>query len=294
MPAIIWKLAGILSVLLLLAASVRAEESLAKSADRWELVWSDEFDEDGLPDLQKWTYEVGFKRNSELQYYTKVRQENARVENGHLIIEARKERWKNADYGIPSRNWPGKLHKPFAQYTSASLTTERLASWTFGRFEVRAKLPKGRGVWPAIWMLGDNFHKVGWPRCGELDIMEFVGFQPRTIHANVHCQKYNHANDTAKGLKIEIDNPSDAFHVYAMEWTTERIDFFVDDQKYFSFENEGGGEAAWPFDQPQYLLLNLAIGGSWGGQQGIDDAIFPQQYLVDYVRVYQQRNEAAE
>ena len=118
--------------------------------------------------------------------------------------------------------------------------------------------------------------------------MEFVGFNPHTIHANAHCRKYNHIDKTAQSGQIEVENLTAAFHVYAIEWFPDRIDFFFDDEKYHTFHNDGTGREAWPFDQPHYLILNLAIGGAWGGKEGVDDAIFPQQYLIDYVRVFQQ------
>jgi beta-glucanase (GH16 family) len=237
----------------------------------WELVWADEFNKEGLPDESKWDYEVGFIRNREKQYYTKARLENARAENGTLIIESRKEKYEKGDY------------------TSASLHTRYKANWLYGRIEVRAKLPTGRGMWPAIWMLGINRGEVGWPTCGEIDIMENVGFDPDTIHANAHTKACNHVKRTNKGSKIKTEKPYDKFHVYAIEWTEDRIDFFLDDQKYFTFENERTGNDVWPFDKPHYLILNAAIGGSWGGQKGIDDTIFPQKYTIDYVRVYKKR-----
>ena len=258
-------------------------------ADEWSLVWSDEFDYTGLPNEGKWNYEQGFIRNRELQYYTKARKENARVEDGHLIIEARKEDWPNPDYRPNSSSRRPQRSREKAEYTSASLITRDKASWTCGRIEVKAKLPAGKGVWPAIWMLGTNIREVGWPRCGEIDIMEYVGYDPNTIHANVHMAKYNHAKGTGKGSKIKTDKPFESFHTYAVEWTPERMDFFFDEHKYFTFENEHGGVDVWPFDQPHYLILNLAIGGSWGGQKGIDESIFPQQFLIDYVRVYQKK-----
>ncbi len=158
-----------------------------------------------------------------------------------------------------------------------------------GRVEVRAKLPTGRGTWPAIWMLGTNMRQVGWPTCGEIDIMENVGFDPNRIHANIHTQDYNHVKKTGKGNNIEVEKPYEKFHVYAIEWFEDRIDFFIDDNKYFTFKNEGTGNAAWPYDKEHYLILNLAIGGSWGGQKGIDDSIFPQKYYIDYVRVYKSK-----
>lgn len=236
----------------------------------WKLVWNDEFETPGAPDPSKWTYEEGFIRNRESQYYTRDRRENARVENGVLVIESRKEQ-----YGP----------KP-AGYTSASLTTEGKASWKHARIEVRAKLPAGRGMWPAIWMLGVNRREAGWPRCGEIDIMENVGFAPDVIHANIHTQTYNHVKKTGKGARITVPQPHTAFHVYSVEWNEERMDFFVDGKQYFGFENEKSGVEVWPFDQPFYLILNAAVGGAWGGQKGIDDSIFPQRYEIDYVRIF--------
>jgi beta-glucanase (GH16 family) len=224
-----------------------------------------------LPDDSKWSYETGFIRNREKQYYTKARAENARVEDGTLIIESRKEKYEGGDY------------------TSASLHTWHKAEWLYGRIEVRAKLPTGRGMWPAIWMLGTNRSRMGWPTCGEIDIMENVGFDPDVIHANVHTKAYNHRIGTNKGSKTKGDKPYEQYHVYAIEWHENRIDFFFDERKYFTFENEGTGNDVWPFDKPHYLILNAAVGGTWGGQKGIDDNIFPQKYYIDYVRVFRKR-----
>jgi beta-glucanase (GH16 family) len=236
-------------------------------AGDWKLVWSDEFDKAGLPDPARWGYEKGFVRNHEKQYYTEARKENARVEGGMLIIEARKEDFRDA------------------QYTSASLKTQGKASWTYGRFEMRAKLPTGRGIWPAFWMLGVNEHEVGWPRCGEIDIMELVGFSPEVVEA--HCHMAKSPGGGARGVRIHVDKPWEEFHIYAAEWFPDHIDFFRDDQKYFTFTKDPTNEAPWAFDKPQYIILNAAIGGAWGGQKGIDDSIFPQKYIIDYVRVYQ-------
>lgn len=257
------------------------------AATGWRLVWSDEFDYNGLPDPNKWTYEEGFVRNQELQYYTVGRKENARVENGLLIIEARREAWPNQRYSpnAPARDWQRSRRQ--AEYTSASITTKGKAQWTYGRIEVRAKLPSGLGVWPAIWTLGVNIDQVGWPRCGEIDIMEYVGYEPNTIWANVHMAKYNHMLGTSRGSTIRILRPYESFHVYALEWDMEQLRFFVDDKHYFTFNNEHAGVDVWPYDGPHYLLLNLAIGGSWGGAKGVDPDIFPQRFEIDYVRVYQ-------
>jgi beta-glucanase (GH16 family) len=262
--------------------------ALTSFAADWKLVWSDEFDKPGLPDPAKWTYEYGFVRNNEQQFYTRERKENARVENGVLIIEAHKERMKNPAYQPEDS---GKKRRgrgsEYAEYTSASVITKGLASWTYGRVEVRAKLPPARGTWPAIWMLGTNINQVGWPACGEIDIMEFVGYNPGVIHANIHTAEYNHVKGTGKGSSIKLPDASEKFNVYAVEWFPDRMDFFVNDKKYFSYSNEKTGDDAWPYDKPHYLILNLALGGTWGGQKGIDESAFPQRFEIDYVRVYQ-------
>lgn len=258
----------------------------ATRAEPWKLVWSDEFDYSGKPDATRWTYEEGFVRNRELQFYTRKREANARVENGMLIIESHKERFKNPGYRPDAKKEQWKNSREYAEYTSASVTTKGKAHWRYGRIEVRAKLPTGRGTWPAIWMLGANIDEVGWPRCGEIDIMENVGYDPGRIDANIHTQKYNHTRGTNKGASTTVSDPFEEFHVYAVEWSLKRLDFFVDEKLYFTYENEKSGEAAWPFDKEHYLILNTAIGGAWGGQKGIDASIFPQKFCIDYVRVY--------
>ena len=172
--------------------------------EEWKLVWSDEFNKAGLPDAAKWDYETGLVRNHERQFYTRARRENARVENGMLIIEARKEKYRSPSTEPAARSEQEgreKLDHQGADYTSASLTTSGKAAWTYGRIEVRAKLPSGRGTWPAIWTLGTNIDKAGWPSCGEIDIMEFVGFEPGIIHANIHTRKYNHVMKPAKATR---------------------------------------------------------------------------------------------
>lgn len=238
----------------------------------WKLVWSDEFNGAGLPDTTKWDYNTGGNGfgNNELQYYTRARTQNARVENGRLIITARKEDWENR------------------HYTSAKLVTKGIAEWQYGKITVRAKLPTGRGMWPAIWMLAST-PDMKWPDDGEIDIMEQVGFDPRRIHGSVHTKKYNHVIGTQKTAIDTVPDATTAFHDYSIVWTAEKIETYIDDKKYFSFDNEHGGPAAWPFDHPFYLILNVAVGGNWGGQKGIDDAIFPQQMEIEYVKVYKAR-----
>lgn len=242
-----------------------------KTDARKKLVWSDEFNGKGLPDSLKWNYDVGGDGygNNEDQFYTKNRLENARMEGGNLVIEARKETWgKNA-------------------YTSARLLTKGKFSFQYGTVEVRAKLPKGRGTWPAIWMMSENMKE--WPDDGELDIMEHVGFHQGYVHASVHTKKYNHIQGTQKTDTLMMKDVSEKFHVYKANWTPEKIEVFIDGQKFFTYENQEKTYEAWPFDQPYFLILNLAVGGFWGGKEGIDDRIFPQKYYIDYVRVYQNK-----
>ena len=245
------------------------------AAEAWQLVWSDEFDYEGLPDPNKWGYEEGFIRNQEAQFYTRARRENARVENGHLIIEARKEHWANPGGG-----------PVFAEYTSASINTLHKESALYGRLEFRAKLPHGKGVWPAFWTLGENVAAVGWPRCGEIDVMEFVGHDPGWIYGTLHWSR--DGRQESSGGKTQAAGVGDAFHVYAVNWDPSRIEFFVDEKRYHSVDlrkaDDAGGN---PFHKGQYLLLNLALGGTWGG--AIDDSALPQQMQVDYVRVFKKK-----
>jgi len=254
-----------------------SEETVTE--DGWRLVWSDEFDGTGLPDSTRWSYDTGGHGwgNQELQYYTARRPENARVEDGHLIIEARQETWEDNPY------------------TSARLVTRGKGDWTYGRFEIRARLPSVRGTWPAIWMLASEhtYSTQYWPDNGEIDIMEHVGFDPDVIHAAIHTRAYHHSIGTQKTAQRTLPTARTAFHVYAVAWTPEAIRAYIDGTLYFTFNNERltNPEAdyrAWPFDRPFHLLLNIAVGGTWGGQQGIDPEGWPQQMVVDYVRVYQQ------
>ena len=263
--------------------------NLAKAAQKppqkQKLVWSDEFNYSGKLDSTKWSYETGFKRNREDQYYTD-RLKNVRVENGMLILEADKEAVKNVAFvSKDAKNW--RTNREYSKYTSGSIETKGKGEWTYGRIEVRAKLPKGVGSWPAIWMLGKNIPEAGWPKCGEIDIMEHVGFNADTIFGTIHTGAYNHIKGTQRGKKLLIEDPYTKFHVYAIDWTPEKIDFYMDGNRYYSFANEHKTTAEWPFDQPFYLKMNIAIGGMLGGREGIDDSAFPQKMEIDYVRIYQ-------
>jgi len=244
-----------------------------KQNNEYELVWKDDFDYTGLPDSLKWTYDTEGNDsgwgNYEAQFYTENRIENARVENGTLKITALKEDFQDK------------------KYTSARLITK--SDWKYGRFETRAKLPAGRGTWAAIWMMpgGWSFDDGNWPDVGEFDIMEHVGHKPGVIHASAHSRDYQWQKGTQKTDTIHIKNATEEFHVYTWEWDKNSVKAYVDEQVYFEYQNEGLGETKWPYEKPFYLILNVAVGGAWGGLQGIDEEAFPQTMEVDYVRVYQ-------
>lgn len=242
----------------------------------YKLVWADEFATDGLPDSAKWNYDTEANRtgwyNNELQYYAPARLENSRVSAGKLIIAARKEALTSAaDYGGQA-------------YTSARLVTRDRANWTYGFFEVRAKLPCGRGTWPAIWMLGTS--DVPHPANGEIDIMEQVGKSPASIEATIYTAATG-AMGGGISAATKIGDACTAFHNYQMTWTIDAIVIGVDNQPYFRYDNPTNRADAWPFDKPQYLILNLAIGGDMGGP--VDNTIFPVQMEVEHVRVYQKQ-----
>lgn len=266
---------------LLLSASAAASQAPAPIAlpQGYSLVWSDEFNQDGLPDAAKWSYDTAFNKrgwhNEEKQYYSAARSKNARIDDGRLIIEAHAERLDPRRFP----DWGGQ------DYTSARLITRGKASWTYGYFEARAKLPCGVGTWPAIWTLADK-QNLKWPDDGEIDIMEHVGYDPGVVHQTIHTKAFNHVLGTHKAGQLKVPDACDAFHLYQLHWTPERLRMGIDGRQVFTVERSED-PAEWPFDGPQYLLLNLAIGGAWGGKEGIDDKALPERMEVDYVRVYQ-------
>ena len=240
----------------------------------YDLVWSDEFALDGPPNETRWGYDTEANAtgwyNDELQYYADARPENARVRDGRLIITARHEALASeGDYGGQA-------------YTSARLITRDTATWTYGFFEIRAKLPCGAGTWPAIWMLGAGDRP--YPSNGEIDIMEQVGRDPTGITGTIHDTAT--AGTPGDGGATEILDACTTFHDYQLTWTPDRLVIGVDGRPFHVYANPGAGPDAWPFDEPQYLLLNLAIGGELGGP--VDDRIFPVSMEIAYVRVYQQ------
>lgn len=243
----------------------------------WEAVWCDEFDYVGVPDDDKWSYDVGGHGwgNSELQYYTEADTDNAYSDGEYLTITARRESFGTNDY------------------TSARLVTREKGDWRYGRIEVRAKLPSGRGTWPAIWMLPTEWVYGGWPDSGEIDIMEHVGYDPDTVFATIHTKAFNHMLGTQIGFEHDEETLESAFHIYTMEWEPGLIKVYINNIHYatFTFVAENTinqpTHAAWPFDQDFHLILNIAVGGSWGGAMGVDTNIWPQELVIDYVRVYQ-------
>ena len=257
----------------LILISACQTQTKTKTNDEYNLVWSDEFDYTGLPDSTKWIYDTegnaaGWGNNEE-QFYTTARIENTSVSDGKLAITAIRE------------DFEGK------KFTSGRLITK--ADWDSGRLEIRAKVPAGRGTWSAIWMMPGNwtFNDGNWPDVGEFDIMEHVGHEKGVIHASAHSRDYQWQKGTQKTGIITVPDVTEKFHSYIWDWSPNLIKAYVDDSLYFEYRNEGLGETKWPYEKPFYLILNLAVGGAWGGMQGIDSAAFPQTMEVDWVRIYQ-------
>lgn len=260
----------------------------------WKLVWSDEFNYTGHPDPTKWGYEEGYVRHNELQYYTVNRLENARVDGSNLLIELRKE--------TPESFLPTSINDGWHRYTSASVNTRNTASWTYGRFEIRAKMPQGKGTWPAIWFLSPlrtpnvpgppqlrrpDGSEVEGPRRGpgsgessqgEIDLMESWGSRPNEVAVHIHGTKGPTPSKT-----ISVDGLYDKFHVYAVEWYPDHMDFFLDDHKILTYTKNP--TTGWSFDHPMYLIMNIACGGP--DEPAPDDSRLPQFMTADYVRVYQ-------
>ena len=237
--------------------------SVPQTKDGMKLVFDDEFNYKGLPDATKWNYDVGGDGfgNNEAQFYTEKRLENARAENGNLIIEGRKENWEKS------------------KYTSARLVTKGKFSFKYGRVDIRAKLPSGGGTWPALWMLGDNITSAGWPACGEIDIIEHVGNQLNKIYATLHHP--NHSGANGDGGTVNISNATSEFHIYSLDWSSNQIKFYVDNQLFYTFANNSN----LPFNQNFFLIMNVAMGGNFGGT--VDSNFTSSSMEIDYVRVYQ-------
>ncbi len=254
-------------------------QSLTQKTDgsQWELVWSDEFESSGV-DTTKWTYDIGNWGwgNGEHQYYTQGRPENARIENGNLIIEARKN-----DMG--------------QEWTSARLTTRGKVSFLYGKIEFRAKVPSQRGNWAAGWTLGDDYiDELSWPYCGEIDILESVGYEMDDdtgngiAHASAHSGAYYFKLGNQPTGVIDVANMNKEYHTYTIEWLPHEINSYVDGRHYLTY-NDTSTDLSWPFTKPQNIILNLAMGGGWAGYHGIDENINSQKMIIDYIRVYELR-----
>lgn len=259
----------------LIALLITVLTSCERGRER-KLIWSDEFETSGAPDSTKWGYDLGDGcpdncgwGNNELQYYTN-NTKNVRVEEGHLVIEALKD-------SLGSK-----------AFSSAKIVSRDKGDWLYGRFEIKARLPEGKGTWPAIWMLPSDWKYGGWPASGEIDIMEHVGYDPGVVHGTIHTESYNHIKQTQKEGKITIPDAQEAFHVYAVDWSEDKMAFYVDDKLYHTVDRDPQDDyKGWPFDERFYLIMNIAVGGNWGGAQGVDPGIWPQRMEIDYVRVYQ-------
>jgi beta-glucanase (GH16 family) len=258
--------------------SLLASRHSPLAAASWILTWSDEFNSanGSAPDSTKWTYDLGGGGwgNQELQSYTS-RTQNAQIQNGNLVITALQENYTGTD-GI-GRN-----------YTSARLKTQNLFTRAYGRFEAHIKIPKGQGIWPAFWMLGNDIRQNDWPKCGEIDIMENIGREPGTIHGSLHGpSSVAHTSDLTSNVSLPAgQNYPDDFHIYAIEWEPGTVRFYVDSNNYATFTQAqwpAGGQ--WVFDHPFFIIMNVAVGGVWPGSPDATTR-FPQQMLVDYVRVY--------
>ena len=230
-------------------------------------IWQDDFTGTTI-DASKWTFETGGNGwgNNELEYYTSGT--NSTVTGGNLTITAKKE-------SVSGR-----------EYTSSRMLTKGKGDWLYGRFVVRAKLPKGRGTWPAIWMLSSDDSYGNWPASGEIDIMEHVGYDPNNIHFSVHTSAYNHLRGTQKTAAKITAGSTDDFHTYRLDWTPFSVRGYIDDVQYFEFVNENNSFTTWPFNKKFFMILNVAVGGDWGGAQGIDANAFPASMVIDYVKVY--------
>jgi beta-glucanase (GH16 family) len=276
LPAIAW--------LLLCSGGVSASSSPGTTASnpQWTLVWSDEFNgpNGSSPDPTQWTFDTGGNGwgNNELEYYTR-RWQNAQIQNGSLAVTALEETYTGTD-GVTRR------------YTSARLKTEGDFAEAYGRFEARIKIPSGQGMWPAFWMLGNNIGTVSWPACGEVDIMENIGKEPSTIHATIHGPGYSGANGIGSPYSLPSGKFSDDYHLFAVEWEPKVMRFYVDNQLYATrTPADLPRGTSWVYDHPFFIILNVAVGGSWPGNPD-HTTVFPETMLVDYVRVYQPSGSA--
>lgn len=238
-----------------------------------KMIFHDEFDTDGMLDPQYWCYEEGYVRGGEMQYYTVARQENAYKEGGMLHIVTLNDNWTDAD---------GQTHA----VTSASVTTKDKVKFTYGRVDIRAKLPICLGSWPALWMMPNDDVYGYWPNSGEIDIIEHVGFTPYTIYFTAHCAEQNGANNKYHG-STAVPTCTTEFHVYSLEWTPNRLDWLVDGRRKWTVVKNSNTWHGWPYNKDFYMIMNTAFGGSWGGQKGVDLQALPIVFDIDYIRIFQ-------
>jgi beta-glucanase (GH16 family) len=273
-----WQCSLLIAASVFSLAPVAAQTTASQTArPGWRLVWSDDFNgsNGSPPDPAMWTLVTGGNGwgNNELEYYTD-RIQNAYQQDGNLIIKVLAEKF--TANGV-TRN-----------YTSARLTTKAKFRQMYGRFEASIRIPRGQGIWPAFWMLGDDVDSVGWPACGEIDIMENIGKEPATVHGTIHGPGYSHERSIGAPFSLPAGQRfADDFHVYAVEWEAQAIRFYVDDHLY---ETRTPADlppgTRWVYDHPFFILLNVAVGGDWPGSPDAS-SVYPQTMLVDYVRVYQ-------
>jgi beta-glucanase (GH16 family) len=262
---------GIIIVILCISIIYKNKEEIAiKPQKNWVLVWSDEFNGDNgsAVDNSKWVQETGGNGwgNNEEQHYTEGTN-NCYIENENLVIEAKKEEYEKS------------------KYTSARIKTNGKFDFKYGKVEIKAKLPLGQGIWPAFWMLGSDFDSAGWPDCGEIDIMENIGRTPKTVNGTAHAPGYSGNMGLGNSLTIDEDLTS-SYHIYSIEWSKDKIEWFMDGKKYHTLNPETIGGNKWAFNKDFFLLLNLAVGGNWPGYPD-NTTMFPQKYYIDYVHVYQ-------
>lgn len=267
----------IVIVIALIALRLLSEfdyQNRKSNAPQWELHWSDEFNYNGMPADSLWQFDLGDGcpslcgwGNNELQYYTQDSL-NVRVSNGLLIIEALKD-------SVSPKG-----------YTSARIKSKAPYDIKYGKIDIRLKNPEGKGVWPAVWMLPTKNFYGQWPKSGEIDIMEHVGYNPDSIFGTVHTEAYNHTKSTQKSGSFYLPSNETSFHTYSMEWSSEKIDLFIDNQKYFTFKDDNKSYKEWPFSKDFQLIMNVAVGGDWGGKMGVNPELNNMKMEVDYVRVY--------
>ena len=255
---------------------------LSYAAPNWKLAWSEEFDYTGLPDPHYWNYEVGFVRDTDQLYYTYADTRNTRVENGVLIEEVHR------DFNSTAPN--GRKYN----YTSGSIRSQYKVHFLYGKFESLLKVPPGEGTWPALWLLGINRDTANWPICGEVDMMEYIGNTPNTLWATFHMAGPNYPKDPeySVGGTLVTNNASSIYHNYTFTWTTDDVALYIDDKMVVQYSKPTNPDLkTWPYDLPFFLIINMAIGGGWGGK--IDDSIFTSEvkFYIVYVRYYIDMND---